>query len=552
MFAIGYIIVRDEVSVLEEVIEHHRREGLEIVVIDNGSTDGTLPLLDRLLEERRILAYDVHPTPTHAMRLMVAAAVVLAQRFSPEWIVHLDANTFLESASGRPRRLVDDIEAAQSDGYNVVSLRVYDFYPTPDDDSREPSVYRRVRHYTPRFKLAREQEKIFRSTPGLLVGNGHVVGFPVGVEKRISPVPGIMRHYVFRDRDQGVEKVLRRKIRWDEGARKAGSHIQYDGYLGDPVEVVVPDWRLHRKDEGAPWKTEMRHERPDPLLSERHGFNTSGSFDRQTRENTHLCCLIGCECSGTSLLLRTLASHPAVVAHEEPESRSLWSNRDLLNSKIEDGRARGKSLFAFAMPSLTESWDSRDRASTEPPPRGLPFPLEYEGQLLVFLVRDPRDVCLALRDRVDRPTGFDSSGQGPRIFDEFSAQTNSDPDSRGARALSLARQATDHEFAARAALHWTIKTEAYLRYDALGYKLRLVLYEDLVTLPDRTLRWLCRFLGVGFFPKLRKIDAAETRRFRGVMSIDEQRVILEIAGSTYRRVQRKWEQQLHADLKGYL
>jgi hypothetical protein len=572
MRVIAYLIVRDEAPVLEELVAHHRREGLEIVAIDNGSTDGTPALLEHLRAQGSILDYETHPTDSYTWSDLVAAGVALAQRFSPDWIVHLDANSFLESNSGRARRLVDDIAEAERGGYNVVQLEVFDFYPTLSDCSRERSVYRRLCYYTPRAKLSRIHEKIFRCCPGLRVSDGHRIEFQSGVEKRVSPIHSVMRHYVFRDQEQGVEKILRRKNRWDKGERRRGSHVQYDGYLGYGTEIVVPASYLHRKAEDTPWRREMLYERPEPLFSEHHDFNSSGWFNRLCQDNTHLCCIIGCQRSGTTLLRLIFEANPQVAVFEEPGSYDHWADRDLLERTVQQGQAAGRRLFVYKVPCLTEQFDASDRTAKELRYRAFPFHLVYDGQLLVFMVRDPRDICLSLQKRKTRSSGNDWIDHWPRYVNELYPRIIPDFSSRYAREVDLMQRAGPYSFAARAALYWKIKTEAYLRYDALGYKLRLVLFEDLVTRPERTLRWLCRFLCIPFHPQMlrhheqehkgigekgltvgntdprRPIDGAATRLYQGVMPIEEQRVILEIAGDTYRRIQRKWEQQLRNDI----
>jgi len=261
-----------------------------------------------------------------------------------------------------------------------------------------------------------------------------------------------------------------------------------------------------------------------------------------------------------------------VAAFEEPGAYDYWADRSLLVRTVRDGLATGKRLFVFKVPCLTEQFDTTDQMAKELRYRAFPFRFTYEGQLLIFTVRDPRDVCLSLQKLKTRSGGNDWIDHWPRYVDELYPRIIPGFAARYARELEIIAQAGVYQFAARAALYWKIKTEAYFRYDALGYKLRLLIYEDLVTRPEWTLRRLCRFLGISFDPHMlvhhqqqhggvgtngltvgdtdprRRIDSTAIRLYRGVMPVEEQQVILEIAGETYCRIQRKWEQQLHNDL----
>jgi hypothetical protein len=573
VIAIAYVILRDEVSIVEELVAHHLRQGVQIVAIDNGSTDGTLERLEQMRGRDELLAYEVRATESYAWAELVSAGLALAKRYSPDWIIHIDANTFLESSrADAGRSLRDDIEDADKAGYNVLPLEVFDFYPTGDDDPGEASHYQRVRHYTPRVKLSRLQEKIFRCHPGVSSRGGHEIVFPPHVEKRVSPSFAVMRHYMFRSSQQGVEKLLRRKNRWDEEERRSGAHNHYDGYLGYAAETVVPAACLHRKDEGSPWRREMMYERPEALFSEHHDFNASGWFDREVLSEKQICCVIGAQRSGTTLLRLVFESHPDVTVFEEPGSYDYWADRPLLDRTLQAERAHGKRLFVFKVPCLTQQFDAPDRVARELRYHVFPFRFFYEGQLLVFMVRDPRDVCLSLQGLKVRSSGDDWIDHWPRYVDELYPHVMPDFQSRYARELEVLARAGSHAFAARAALYWKIKTEAYLRYDAMGYTVRLVMYEDLVTRPRQALAGLCRFLQIPFHDRLlrhheqshaavgahgltvgdtdprRPIDGGATRLYKAVMPIEEQRVIMEIAGDTYCKVQRKWQQQLRNDL----
>jgi hypothetical protein len=572
LWAIAYLVVRNEADVLEEVAEHHRSQGLEIVVIDNGSDDASPDVLEALRSRQAILEWASIVTGSYAWEHLIAAGAALALRYHPDWIVHLDASSFLESDQPKVRTLADQIEEAHGGGFNVVSLKVYDFYPTNVDDPQEPKLFKRLRWYTARKGTSPVQEKIFRAVPGLRTSDGHSITFPAGVEKRLYPIPAVMRHYVFRSRGHGVRKLLERKSRWDGAERKLGRHIHYDGYLGSSDEIEVETQSLNCKGESSAWIDAPTYERPAHLLSEHHDFNQSGWFDAAGQKNSHLCLIVGCQRSGTTLLRLVLEMHPEVSVFEEPTAYDYWADPELLEQTVEKGRSEGKRLFVFKAPCLTEQLDRADGMAQELRYYRFPFRFRYDGQLLLFAVRDPRDVCLSLKRLGERSSGDDWIDIWPRYIDALYPKIMPEFEKRYARDLSILRDAGPYGFAARAALYWKVKTESFFRYDALGYKLRLILYEDFVTSPRRNILWLCRFLGlrldermvehhrqphaevyadgltVGDTDPQRAVDSNSTRAYRGRMPIKEQEVILEIAGNLYRSLQSKWLQQLRNDI----
>ena len=118
----GVLVVRDEVDVIRICVLHHLALGCErILVLDNGSTDGTTTVLRRLAE-RVPLTWTSDPGAYHQGEFVTGLARE-ARRAEADWILPLDADEFwiaprgLDAALDRSRETggvrVDRVELVQ-------------------------------------------------------------------------------------------------------------------------------------------------------------------------------------------------------------------------------------------------------------------------------------------------------------------------------------------------------------------------------------------------------------------------------------------------------
>jgi len=89
------LLVRDEADVVRANIRHHLDAGVDfIVATDNGSTDGTVEILEELQRAGTLhLRHDEDDTFDQA-RLTTEMAVLARTRFGADWILSNDADEF--------------------------------------------------------------------------------------------------------------------------------------------------------------------------------------------------------------------------------------------------------------------------------------------------------------------------------------------------------------------------------------------------------------------------------------------------------------------------
>src|SRR4051812_31657957 len=120
--------VRNEMDIVEAFVRHHARHCDKIVVLDDGSTDGTYELLMDMAEEGLPLVVLSEPVigyqqSRYMTRLMQAAR----QKFGADWILPLDADEFVEPRNGM---LLSDVLRNQAPG--VLELKWSNFVWRPE------------------------------------------------------------------------------------------------------------------------------------------------------------------------------------------------------------------------------------------------------------------------------------------------------------------------------------------------------------------------------------------------------------------------------------
>lgn len=146
MRVVAVTCVKNEIDIIEAFVRHTIALADHLLVLDNGSTDGTLEILRTLRHAGLPLDIEEDPAPGYwqwqrMTRLMRQAVALLGA----DWILPLDADEFLAPPA--------DLAAApctlgleERDPGIPLRLLMNTYVPAPTDDASEPNPVLRIRH----------------------------------------------------------------------------------------------------------------------------------------------------------------------------------------------------------------------------------------------------------------------------------------------------------------------------------------------------------------------------------------------------------------------
>lgn len=249
---VAFMTAYNEEDIIFHSVDRLLRAGIEVYLIDNWSSDGTVAAVESLLG-KGLIGIERFPaegcTGTYDWGSLLARVEELARHIPADWFIHHDADEIRQSPWPE-LRLREGLQYVDRMGFNAVDHTVIDFPPidngfVPGSDFgsyfRHWEFGRRPGHF--------QQVKAWKNLglPLTLVGSGgHDVDFP---GRRIFPYKFLLRHYPVRSQRHGYKKVLsERKPRFNPDERaKQGWHIQYDhiedghNFVHDPESLSYFD-----------------------------------------------------------------------------------------------------------------------------------------------------------------------------------------------------------------------------------------------------------------------------------------------------------------------
>ncbi|MGP8129104.1 MAG: glycosyltransferase family 2 protein [Candidatus Bathyarchaeia archaeon] len=249
----------NEADILEQVLKYHIDQGLQLIIADNGSTDGSREIAERYIG-RGVLAVQKIPTDYIDLHLLMSSLSEVAAKHEPNWLVLIGADEFLETSDkANGETLVEGLRTEDSKGYGVIQFDTYEFWPTRLDDSSEKDVRCRMRYYT---WLSAYNFRAYRWTRGSrFYENAHYPTPAPGTVLRISPRKFILRHYRYRSFEHGVRKAFQERI--PRFRNQSERWVHYDNAIPKKPYFVRDPRELNFYSEDGRW---LRSRKFDPMF----------------------------------------------------------------------------------------------------------------------------------------------------------------------------------------------------------------------------------------------------------------------------------------------
>jgi glycosyltransferase involved in cell wall biosynthesis len=235
----------NEEDVIEEVALDYRRQGCELVILDNWSTDTTWDILERLHElDPGGIEVDRFPSEASSKaswRAILARKEEIALQQTERWILHADADELRRSPFDG-LTLAQALRAAQICGASRIDFNVLNFRPIHGGEW-SGSLERAFRYFEfPDHSSYFSQKKAWiqpSKRVNLTDTGGHEANFEGQRDFRYR---FLLKHFSIRSAPQGRNKLHRhREARWDKYEKETmGWHVHYQSIMSRYSSLIWP------------------------------------------------------------------------------------------------------------------------------------------------------------------------------------------------------------------------------------------------------------------------------------------------------------------------
>lgn len=201
------LCARNELPYLQHVLPYLAGEDIEVALIDNDSTDGTLAAVRDGAFPNVVHVESFPYTGRFDLSRQMEIKSILAKSLSSDWLIHQDADEILHAPTGWGG-LRHHIEQADSLGFNALNFN--ELVMLPADPARDDILNNNLNYYffEPRpLRLMRAWKRAANLESGK--SGGHILE---GQDLYVYPQLMIMKHFIVRNQEHAYEKYLHRSF----------------------------------------------------------------------------------------------------------------------------------------------------------------------------------------------------------------------------------------------------------------------------------------------------------------------------------------------------
>lgn len=223
----------NESDIIADTVLYLVRQNINVVVVDNWSTDGSFEILTRLSKQHQTVQVNRFPeTPSgdYNWNEQLINTIGISEQLGHGWYLHYDADEIRESPwSGVNLR--DAISYVDSLGYNAIDFTLLTFkYLQNDQEYDYKTTLERLRYWSfGEHRSDFRQVKAWKYTGqpvNLNNSGGHAVMFE---GRKIYPLKFLTKHYPLRNSEQAHQKLFCDRFpRIQKEKQKLGWHNHYD------------------------------------------------------------------------------------------------------------------------------------------------------------------------------------------------------------------------------------------------------------------------------------------------------------------------------------
>lgn len=249
------LCVRNEEAHLRRAIGDFVDQGIDVAIIDHGSTDRTREICAEYMGNGLLLVEHMPWTGVYDQTGQLQAKKALIDRLDHDWVIHADADEWMHTCI-QGESLLEGVARVSQLGYNAINFEEFVFLPEPGATEEPMDCKRELLNY---YFFAPQRNRLMRAWRRHLAfdnvsSGGHILS---GAELCLAPESLVLRHYIVLSQRQAVRKYADR-IFSDRDLERGwhGNRLNLAAErlrLPDPAVLKrLPDWTTVGLDRSEP------------------------------------------------------------------------------------------------------------------------------------------------------------------------------------------------------------------------------------------------------------------------------------------------------------